>query len=68
MSDSGRWKEGEREASIEGVRRRIEGLEEDGVFCRRGRNDCVVRMGVRRRMLRRSERVVGERVAIGVEG
>lgn len=64
---------------MEGVRRRMEGLagnRELGCWCgcgcgrswRRGRKDWRVIIGVRRRALRRSERVLGGRVAIGLEG
>lgn len=34
----------------------------------RGRKDCTVRMGVRRRVFSRSLSVDGDRVAIGAEG
>lgn len=82
IMDSGRWKAGLMEVIIEGVRRRMEGLVGGGgrpawgCGCgwgsgrswRSGRKDWRVMTGVRRRVLRRSERVLGERVAIGLEG
>jgi hypothetical protein len=78
--DSGAWKAGEREGMMVGVRTRTEGLGvvgggpglrygwERGRDVRRGRKVWRVRMGVRTRVLRRSLRVEGERVAIGEEG
>jgi hypothetical protein len=36
--------------------------------CNRGRKVCKVRIGVRRRVLRRSESAEGGRVAIGEDG
>lgn len=61
---------------MEGVRTRTDGLwlivEGEGWWrgreVRSGRKVCRVRIGVRRRVLRRSERVEGGRVAIGAEG
>jgi hypothetical protein len=70
MLDSGAWKAGLREGIMEGVRTRTDGfgagVGEGEVSS--GRKDWSVRMGVRRRVLRRSEKVVGERVAIGEVG
>lgn len=78
IRDSGAWKAGFKEDIIEGVRRRIEGLRGADVGCgpgcvrgrdcRSGRKVWRVRIGVRRRVLRRSEMVLGERAAIGEEG
>ncbi len=77
MRDSGAWKAGFREDIIEGERRRMEGLRGVGGAgpgwvrgrdWRSGRKVCSVSIGVRRRVLRRSEMVVGERAAIGEEG
>lgn len=54
---------------IEGVRTSSEGLVCEGiVLVRRGRKFWRVRTGLRSRVLRRSERVVGERVATGEDG
>jgi hypothetical protein len=66
MDDSGRWKAGRREDIIEGVRSRTEGLGAAAV--RSGRKVCRVKIGVRRRVLRISESVDGESVAMGCEG
>ena len=78
--DSGRWKAGLREGMMVGVRTRIEGFcgggagpafkcgWERGREVRSGRKVCRVKMGVRRRVLRRSERVLGAKVAIGPDG
>jgi hypothetical protein len=77
--DSGAWKAGLREGIMEGVRIRTDGF---GPFCllgcrcecergkdvRSGKKACIVRIGVRRRVLRRSLSVAGERVAIGEGG
>lgn len=81
MTDSGAWKAGLREDIMDGVRRRTEGLGvvegvelawrcgcEKGRIWRSGRKVWSVRIGVRRRVLRRSETVLGARVAIGEEG
>lgn len=80
MLDSGRWKAGERLAIMLGVRTRTDGLIgscvgvmfecgcDRGRIWRSGRKVCRVRIGVRRRVFRRSERVEGERVAMGWEG
>lgn len=77
--DSGAWNAGEREGIIEGVRIRMEGLGvgcgvEECVGCdsgrevRSGRKVCKVRIGVRRRVFRRSLRIAGASVAIGDVG
>jgi len=74
--DSGRWKAGFRLDIMEGVRTRTDGLGPvvDGAgWCsgreaRNGRKVWRVRIGVRRRVFRRSESVEGGRVAIGEEG
>lgn len=78
MADSGRWKAGEREEIREGVRRRTLGFVVLwlGLWCgwlrgrswRRGRKACVVIIGVKSRVLRRSERVEGGRAESGREG
>jgi hypothetical protein len=76
MADSGRWKAGFRLGIMEGVRTRTEGFGAgvEGAGCWRGREVRSerkvwrVRIGVRRRVLSRSERVEGGRVAIGREG
>jgi hypothetical protein len=80
IADSGRWKAGLRFEIIEGVRTRTEGLIraadeplcwwgcERGRDCRSGRKVWSVRMGVKRRVFRRSESAEGARVAIGKEG
>ena len=71
---SGRWKAGLRFEMIFGVRTRTDGFGcgslvwEIGAACRSGRNVCSVRIGVRRRVLRRSERVDGDIVERGAEG
>jgi len=64
--DSGRWKAGRRWDIIEGVRMRMEGL--GRVVVRSGRKLWRVRIGVRRRVFKRSERVDGGRAAMGAEG
>lgn len=80
MRDSGAWKAGLSEDMMEGVRNTTDGLAmggggpalvfgcEKGRLCRSGRNDWRVRMGVRTRVLRRSEMVVWERAAMGDAG
>lgn len=76
---SGAWKAGEREGIMDGVRRRTEGLVdgevpgwccgcESGTEVRSGRKLWRVRIGLKRRVLRMSDRVFGDRVAIGAEG
>jgi hypothetical protein len=80
IADSERWKAGFRLEIMEGVRTRTEGLIggvgglgcwsgwERGRIWRSGRKVWSVRMGCRRRVLRRSERADGASVAIGREG
>jgi hypothetical protein len=77
MLDSGRWKAGWREEMMFGVRTKTEGFlavaEWDcecgrGRDWRSGRKVWSVRIGIRRRVLRRSEKVLGESVAIGDVG
>lgn len=74
---SGAWKAGEMLEMMVGVRTRTEGFGEaieSGCWCevlgeaRSGRKDCKVRIGVIRRVFRRSLSVEGDRVAIGAEG
>jgi hypothetical protein len=76
IADSGRWKAGFRLDIIEGVRTSTDGfgagLEGEGWWrgreVRSGRKVWRVRIGVRRRVFRRSERLEGWRVAIGEQG
>ena len=76
IDDSGRWKAGLRLDIIDGVRTSTDGfgvrLEGEGWWngreVRSGRKVWRVRIGVRRRVFRRSERVEGWRVAIGEQG
>jgi len=77
MLDSGAWNAGDRLEIMEGVRTRTDGF--DGVVetacgckvpeeAKTGRKDCKVRIGVSKRVFKRSLNVDGERVAIGAEG
>lgn len=66
IEDSGRWKAGRRAGIMDGVRTRTEGLV--AVVVRSGRKVWSVRIGVRRRVFRRSESVAGGSAAMGVEG
>lgn len=75
--DSGAWKAGERLGIMVGVSIRTDGfgasLETEWWWewmgeDRSGRKDCTVRIGVRRRVFRRSLSVDGESMAIGAEG
>lgn len=78
--DSGAWKAGLREGIMDGVRTRTQGWGPvivvglwrwgwaKGRDVRSGRKAWVVRIGVRRRVFRRSLKAVGERVAIGEVG
>jgi hypothetical protein len=76
IEDSGRWKAGLRLDIIDGVRTRTDGLggvakgagRGNGREVRSGRKVWRVKIGVRRRVFKRSERVEGKRVAIGEEG
>jgi hypothetical protein len=78
IEDSSKWNAGLRLGIMEGVMTRTEGLGAAGAewSCgwwsgrevRSGRKAWRVRIGVKRRVFRRSERVEGERVAIGEEG
>jgi hypothetical protein len=77
MLDSARWKAGLRLEIMEGVRTKTEGLGpfdgepackfgcERGSIWSSGRNACSVRIGVKKRVFRRSESVDGGSVAIG---
>jgi hypothetical protein len=78
--DSGRWKAGFRLEIMLGVKTRIDGFGVEaagpvcrcgwgkGRICRRGRKVWRVRIGVRRRVLRRSESWDGGREASGKVG
>jgi hypothetical protein len=76
--DSGMWKAGLRAGIMEGVRTKTEGFGDGDELCRcgcasgrevrSGRKVWIVRIGVRRRVSRRSFKVDGERVAIGEDG
>lgn len=74
MLASGAWKAGDMLEIIVGVRTRTDGFGALEGGCdvlgevMRGRKDCRVRIGVRRRVFRRSLMVEGGRVAIGAEG
>jgi hypothetical protein len=77
IADSGRWNAGDKDEIIEGVRTSTEG---SFFLCndvsawfgnsdwRSGRNVCSVSIGVRRRVFNRSDKLDGERVAIGCDG
>lgn len=76
MLDSGAWKGGDRLEMMEGVRTRTDGfggaVEIEGCEAleeaKRGRKDCKLRIGVSKRVFKRSLNVDGERVAMGAEG
>ena len=76
IADSGRWKAGFRLEIIDGVRTSTDGLGAgvetaawwSGRDVSSGRKVWSVKIGVRRRVFKRSERVEGWRVAMGEDG